>query len=516
MNRPATILTVALEEFFHGGALAGVVLRKHWERFGSRMARNLDDVLAMLAAHERRATFFVSGWVAERDPELVARCVRAGHELGSAGWWPGIGEASGPDRFADDLCRALEVLQGIAGAEILGFRAPSVLGPGDEHILRAVGEAGFRYDASARVGSLAAAAAVPWLGAPATGGALRRMRPRRAARVLERLCAEPPRVFHFDSWELDAQQPRIAAFRGARGTRHYRNLGVFRRHLEGFLSAVDCASAAAVLGLQPEARPGVEFPKPTPAAETPKTGGETVTLVVPMCNEEDNVDYLLRTLDQVVLRLAGRYRLDIIPVDDGSTDSTWQVLQQRARERDDLHPLRHEGNRGVAAAIATGLRAATSDIVASVDCDCSYDPHDLEHMIGLLADADLVTASPYHPDGQVLNVPGWRLLLSRTLSCIYRCVLGSDLHTFTSCFRVYRRQAVADLPLDSGGFLGVAEFLVRLLRRGGRVVEYPTLLESRMFGVSKMKTLGTIGGHLGLIVRILFGRLDREGKNGST
>ena len=135
-----------------------------------------------------------------------------------------------------------------------------------------------------------------------------------------------------------------------------------------------------------------------------------------------------------------------------------------------------------------------------MDCDCTYDPHGLADLIPLLKpDVDLVTASPYHPHGTVRNVPGWRLGLSRGASWLYRRVLKSDLHTFTSCFRVYRRSAALSIELEHDGFLGVGELLGRLLQRGSRVVEHPDVLHVRIFGQSKMKTLRTIRGHLGLL-----------------
>jgi dolichol-phosphate mannosyltransferase len=75
--------------------------------------------------------------------------------------------------------------------------------------------------------------------------------------------------------------------------------------------------------------------------------------------------------------------------------------------------------------------------------------------------------------------------------------------TWTSCVRVYRRAAVVDLPLANEGFLGTAELLVRVLRRGGRVVEHPCVLEARLIGYSKMRVLRTIGGHLRLLVDVV-------------
>ena len=121
-------------------------------------------------------------------------------------------------------------------------------------------------------------------------------------------------------------------------------------------------------------------------------------------------------------------------------------------------------------------------------------------MLPLLSkNVDLVTASPYHKDGGVRNVPGWRLFLSRGASFLYRRVLRSKLDTYTSCFRVYRRSSMVGMSLNESGFLGVAEMLGRLDLGGGRIVEFPAVLEVRLFGISKMKTAKTILGHLKLL-----------------
>jgi hypothetical protein len=124
-------------------------------------------------------------------------------------------------------------------------------------------------------------------------------------------------------------------------------------------------------------------------------------------------------------------------------------------------------------------------------------------MIPLAREADIVTASPYHPQGRVQNVPRWRLFLSKSLSRIYDRLLRDKICTYTSCFRVYRRSALAGLELTDERFPGVAEILIRMRQRGARVVEYPTVLESRLLGVSKMRTLKTIRGHLALLRQLL-------------
>src|SRR5262245_61572472 len=182
---------------------------------------------------------------------------------------------------------------------------------------------------------------------------------------------------------------------------------------------------------------------PTPACLTPhscRASPVPVTIVVPCCDEEAVLPYLARNLKRVQASLADRYSLQFVFVDDGSEDGTWKLLHVLFGHWPNSKFVRHEENRGIAAAILTGIREARTDIVCSIDCDCSYDPHNLGAMIPLLVDGvDLVTASPYHPAGHVRNVPAWRLFLSRIASFLYRRKLRQQLFTYTSCFRVYRR-----------------------------------------------------------------------------
>lgn len=225
-------------------------------------------------------------------------------------------------------------------------------------------------------------------------------------------------------------------------------------------------------------------------------------------DEADGIAALFRELDNVAAALADTADCSFVVVDDGSTDRTWELLQRHAGPRPRVQLVRHEHNRGVAAAIRTGFSTATCEWVASIDGDLSYDPMELQRMLPLLEHAEVVTASPYHPRGSVQNVPGWRLFLSRTLSLVYRVLLWRRIHTWTSCFRVYRREFVRDLPLRYEGFLGTAELLVRVLRRGGRVVEHPCVLEARLLGFSKMRVLRTVVSHLGLIWLVLWRRIE--------
>jgi glycosyltransferase involved in cell wall biosynthesis len=232
------------------------------------------------------------------------------------------------------------------------------------------------------------------------------------------------------------------------------------------------------------------------------------SVVVPCFNEGTTLPYLAASLLATQAALAEKCRFEFLFVDDGSTDDTWDGLQQHFGDWKNARLLRHERNQGVAAAIMTGIRQARTEIVCSMDSDCTYDPRELGNMIALLGPGvDMVTASPYHARGRVLNVPAWRLLLSKGSSFLYRRVVRQKLATYTSCFRVYRRNPVAGLKLSSGGFQGIPELLALLDFAGSRIVEYPATLDVRKFGQSKMRILRTIRGHLGLLGQLIRKRL---------
>jgi dolichol-phosphate mannosyltransferase len=233
-----------------------------------------------------------------------------------------------------------------------------------------------------------------------------------------------------------------------------------------------------------------------------------LSVVVPCCNEAESLPKLAEALEALQAALADRYSVDFVLVDDGSRDETWRLLEARYANRDDVRLVRHETNRGVAAAIASGLAHAPAEIAASIDADCTYDPRQLEAMLPLLGPSvDLVVASPYHPLGCVAGVPRWRLAISRVASRLYRLLLRNKLHTYTSCFRVYRRAALAGLPATSPGFVGIVELLWLLDCRGSRIVECPAVLTVRTTGHSKLRVLRTALAHGRLLLRAALHRL---------
>ncbi len=221
----------------------------------------------------------------------------------------------------------------------------------------------------------------------------------------------------------------------------------------------------------------------------------TLSIVVPCYNERDGIPQLLDALRETRRLLAPAYECEWIFVDDGSNDGTAEALEAACADELCVQFLRHGRNRGLGAALRTGFAAARGELIATMDSDCTYDPRTLGPMLARLSDGDVVLASPYHPEGRVEHVPGYRLFLSRNLSRLYNQVVGAQLYTYTSLFRVYRREAVQDLPFASDGFVAMAEIVVEALRRGCRVVEHPARLTVRRSGSSKAVILRLIRDH---------------------
>lgn len=534
-NNKRHLLTVALEDYFQVGAFRGMISRGQWYRFETRLEQNTDRVLALLDQYQIKATFFALGWIAERYPELIRRVADHGHEVASKGFYHrGIRHMSA-EEFRDELGRSREALEQASGRKVLGYRlADGWLRPEDLWALDVLAELGFAYDSSicplgrrfvrepwrrfahrhpTNAGAIwefpiSCARILGWQ-VPIAGGNYFRQFPqswmRRAVERWDR--SQPaPLVMYFHVWELDPDQPRISASGWLTRLRHYRNLEKMQQFLEFYFQNYRFTSIADHLGLNT----ALDRPRPTlmrldeePHAVALPPNRTPVTIVIPCFNEEQTLPYLRNTLDSVERHLRRDYDLTFCLVDDGSRDDTWRSLHKHFAERPNYRLIRHEQNQGVAAAIMTGIKAASTEIVCSMDADCTYDPHELASMIPLLGPGvDLVTASPYHPAGAVRNVPRWRLTLSKGASWLYRRILRSQLATYTSCFRVYRKASVEGLSLREGGFLGIAEMLGRLDLRGGRIVEYPAVLEVRMIGRSKMKTARTIAGHLRLMARL--------------
>jgi dolichol-phosphate mannosyltransferase len=237
-----------------------------------------------------------------------------------------------------------------------------------------------------------------------------------------------------------------------------------------------------------------------------------LSIVIPCYNEIDNVPKLRREFFPVAVELAKTRTVEVVLVDDGSTDGTWDALHEAFGGGKTagiaVRLERHCANRGLGAALRTGFGVARGEVVVATDSDGTYKFSEIPALLERLTpEVDIVTASPYHPQGGVAGVPPYRLILSRGDSLLYRLLVNWNIYTYTALFRAYRWMVLEHVPFESDGFLAGTELLVNGLLLGHRVAEYPTVLHARAHGLSKAKIARTILAHLRFQWRILLHRL---------
>ena len=226
-----------------------------------------------------------------------------------------------------------------------------------------------------------------------------------------------------------------------------------------------------------------------------------ISVIIPCYNEIENVKRIKNDFMPVIFDLAEKKSIEIIFVDDGCTDGTIKSLQEElgkiTKENIWIKYIDNLGNWGLGKALRNGFSASTGNIVVTTDIDGTYEFKQIKDLLLCFSsDIDLVTASPYHPKGNVVGVPRYRLILSRGSSLIYRILVSSHIHTYTSLFRAYRRDVIEDVDFVSNGFMAGTELLVKCILKGYRVAEYPAVLNKRIYGVSKAKIVHTIFAHL--------------------
>lgn len=229
-----------------------------------------------------------------------------------------------------------------------------------------------------------------------------------------------------------------------------------------------------------------------------------LSVVIPCYNEEDGIPQLKEKLSPLISEIKKDHQIEVIFVDDGSTDSTFKLLSSSFLEPE-YRIIRHEKNQNLGGATRTAFKNAQGKWIAFLDSDCTYEPTLLKPMLAEMKNgADIVTLSPYHPNGKVEGVAPYRLFLSKGLSFLYRLILRKRIFTYTAMARVYTKDATDKIQSPANDFSAIAEMMLKALKQDMVVKEVPAVLSVRRFGESKMKTLKVIRAHLTLIRRLLF------------
>ena len=268
-------LTVDLEDWYHVCGAGETANASSWDGYESRVTCNTERVLSLLRAHGVRATFFVLGYIAVREPELVRAVAKEGHEVATHGHFHRRVFEMSPQEFEEDLERSLEAISSATGRRVIGYRAPEwSMRPHTKWVLSVLRRKGILYDSSmvalTRMGDRSFPTApcrihtehgeiwefplttIRCFGEniPFTGGLPLRMTPYfYVLSKIRRMNREgEAAMVYIHPWEFDMEQPRIE-LPWSRKFMHYFNLSSTPRKLSGLLANLRFAPLREVLGV---------------------------------------------------------------------------------------------------------------------------------------------------------------------------------------------------------------------------------------------------------------------------
>ena len=214
---------------------------------------------------------------------------------------------------------------------------------------------------------------------------------------------------------------------------------------------------------------------------------QLLSVVIPARNEEGAIPPTLRHL-HLELSLRGIPH-EIVVVDDGSTDRTWEVLSQAAAEIPEVRPVMNRGLNGFGRAIQLGLSQMRGDAVVIMMADESDDCRDVVRYWNALNEGyDCVFGSRFLKGGGVIDYPWVKLVLNRAFNFFIRLLFRIKLNDTTNAFKAYRRSVIQGVsPILSQHFNLTVELPLKAIVRGYSWTVIPITWKSRRFGVAKLK-----------------------------
>jgi len=227
-----------------------------------------------------------------------------------------------------------------------------------------------------------------------------------------------------------------------------------------------------------------------------------LSVIVPVYNERVTVAEVIRRIRAVAVPVD----VEVIVVDDGSSDGTDKVLTALADST--VRVITHPVNRGKGAAIRTGMASARGDLLLIQDADLEYDPEDWPRLLEpiLRGKARVVYGSRF--TGERMNMLPLHWIGNRFLSLMTNLLYSSTMSDMETCYKLFDRQVLEGITIESDKFDFEPEITAKVLRRGFRIYEVPISYAGRELSEGKKITWRDGIGALRALIKYRFTRIE--------
>jgi len=189
-----------------------------------------------------------------------------------------------------------------------------------------------------------------------------------------------------------------------------------------------------------------------------------ISVFFPAYNEEENIPWLVSNACNFLDTVADKY--EVIVVNDGSRDGTGEVAEKIAAENSHVRVIHHTVNRGYGAAVRSGLKGAIYDLIFFTDGDGQFDITELTEFLNLIDKCDVVAGYRIKRKD-----PFYRLMNAWAYGTMINLMFGLNIRDIDCAFKLFKKSVIDEIDIEATGALASAELLIKIKRKGYKIIQ---------------------------------------------
>ena len=227
-----------------------------------------------------------------------------------------------------------------------------------------------------------------------------------------------------------------------------------------------------------------------------------ISIVIPLFNEEESLPHLLTWIKEV---LNGKFSYEVLLVDDGSKDKSWEVIEQIASNNATVRGIKFQRNYGKSAALQKGFEASEGDVIITMDADLQDSPEEIPELYEMIVNQDFDLVSGWK---KKRHDPLSKTIPTKLYNWAARRITGIFLHDFNCGLKAYKKSVVKSIELygDMHRYVPALAKYAGFTNIGEKVVQH----QARKFGVTKFGLNRFLNGPLDLITVAFMGKFGKK------